>query len=364
MKKKLLLGAAVLSAAALALAACSSGGGAQTPTNSSSAPSTEAPPASDSSSESEAPAATESSEEPAATDEVKDLGHATILNNWFAEAEQGGYWAAQAEGLAKARGVDLEVKQGGPGIQTIPQVTAGEADFGVGNADEIMVAVSNGLPIVAVATGEAQTIQCLAFHESTGIKTFADINGHTVSRVPSPYWDFIKSKYKLDKVDEINIGSPAQLQADPNLVMQCFITAEPYVYEQMGMTDIKYLLVGRDGGYMSDQTMLFTTQKYIDEHPDIVKAVVDASNEGWTKMMEDPTKTKELVMKANPDGDPGQFDYAIKTFKENPDFLGSPYGAISPERFAALKDQLVEIGLLPADFDETKAYTTAYNPTN
>lgn len=359
MKRRLIAVLATFAAGSLVLAACGSSSEApETSTASSQQETSAAESPSSESSESASPETSASSEESSTTEEsVPDLGHATILSNWFAESSQGGYWAAEAEGLAAARGVDLEVKQGGPGIQTIPQVTAGQADFGIGNADEILVAVSNGLPIVAVATGEKQNIQCLAYHESTGIKGFADLNGHTVSRVPSPYWDFIKWKFKLDNVHEINIGSLANFKNDPDLVLQCFIIQEPYEIEQMGLKDVGYLRVGVEGGYKSDQTMLFTTKKLAQEKPELVKAVVQASNEGWAKMMDDPTKTKALIMKTNPDGDPGAFDYSLKVFKENPDILGGPdYGIMSPDRFKELKEQLVDIGLLKADFDETQAY--------
>lgn len=285
---------------------------------------------------------------------------ATILTNWFAQAEQGGYWAAQAEGLAEAQGVELTVNQGGPGIQTIPQVAAGEADFGVANADEVLVAVSNGLPIVAVAAGPAVNLQCMAYHESTGIQGFGDLNGHTVARVPSPYWDYIRDSFELTDVNEINLGDLASFQNDENLVTQCFITSEPFTIEQMGMTDVGYLLVGEDGGYNAYQNLLFTTQQFIDENPDTVQAVVESSIAGWQALLDDPTKTKDLITQTNPDGDPAVFDYTVGLFKDDPKYLGDDIGNLDPARWTELRDQLIQIDLLPADFDETKAYTTEF----
>lgn len=286
---------------------------------------------------------------------------ATILTNWFAQAEQGGYWAAEAEGLAEKHGVDLKVSQGGPGIQTIPQVAAGEADFGVGNADEVLVAIDSGLPIVAVAAGPAKNLQCMAYHESTGIAGFEDLNGHTVARVPSPYWDYIRDSFKLDQVNEINIGDLASFQNDQDMVTQCFMTSEPFIIEKMGMTDVGYLSVADDGGYNAYQNLLFTTQRFIDENPETVQAVVDASVEGWSAMLEDPTATKELIMKTNSDGDPEVFDYTVDLFKTDESLLGGDeVGQMTDERWNELSEQLVGIGLLSEDFDVSKAYTTEF----
>ncbi|MFV0252725.1 MAG: ABC transporter substrate-binding protein [Beutenbergiaceae bacterium] len=290
-----------------------------------------------------------------------DMATATILTNWFAQAEQGGYWAAQAEGLATDRGVELTVNQGGPGIQTIPQVAAGEADFGVGNADEVLVAVESGVPIVAVAAGPARNLQCMAYHEASGISSFTDLNGYTVARVPSPYWDYIRESNDLTDVNEINIADLATFQNDPNMVTQCFITSEPYILEQAGVTDVGFLLVGEDGGYNAYQNLLFTTQSFIDENPDTVQAVVEASMEGWQAMIEDPTATKQLILATNTDGDPGVFDYTVNLFTEDSSYLGDAPGTMTDERWSELGAQLEEIDMLPEGFDVTQAYTLEFS---
>lgn len=292
---------------------------------------------------------------------TKDLGTATILTNWFAQAEQGAYWSAEANGLAKKLGVNLTVQQGGPGIQTIPQVAAGKADFGVANADEILIAASNGVPIVAVMTGFDQNIQCLAYHEGTGINSLADLSGKTVSTSQIPYWPYIEKEFKLKNVTSINIQSIAAFQKDKNMVLQCFLTSEPFTMKDQGLTGIGYFSVAKDGHYNAYQNMLFTSQSFIDKHPDVVQAVVTASEQGWAEMLQDPKSTKDLVIKTNPDTDPKVFDQAVNLMKTDKNLLGPNPGSLSDARFAELHKQLVDIGLLPSSFDYKKAYTTKYS---
>lgn len=292
---------------------------------------------------------------------VKQLGSATILTNWFAQAEQGAYWSAQADGLAKKLGVDLTVQQGGPGIQTIPQVAAGKADFGVGNADEILVAASNGLPIVAVMTGFDQNLQCLAYHKNTGITNLSDLNGKTVSTTQIPYWDYIKKQFNITKAKDINITGLASFRKDQNMVLQCFLTSEPFVIKDMGMKDIGYFSVAKDGGYNAYQNMLFTSTKFMTEHPDVVQAVVNASEQGWASLLENPANTKALITKTNPDTDPKVFDDAVALIKSDPALLGPTPGSMTDARWKELAGQLTEIGLLKSGFDYTKAFTTKYS---
>lgn len=287
---------------------------------------------------------------------------ATLLMNWFAQAEQGGYWAAQAEDLGAADGVDIKVQQGGPGIQTVPQVTAGKAEFGVGNADEIMVAVENGLPIVIVAAGFDENPQCMMFHKSAGVQGFADLNGKMVARVPSPYWDYLKKEYKLDKVEDVNYtGSLADFKRNDALVQQCYITAEPYVAQQQQINDVGYLSVATDGGFNPYGNVLFTTEKMIKQKPDLVRTVVHSVVKGWSDFLESPQATKDLILKVNPDLDAGGFDYAHNAIVKG-GYLGDNIGSMTEDRWKELRDQLAEAGLVPDDFDYKKVYNTDFLP--
>ncbi|MFI0409400.1 ABC transporter substrate-binding protein [Actinomadura sp. 3N508] len=285
-----------------------------------------------------------------------------ILTNWFAQAEQGGYWQAAVDQPAKGAGVTINVKQGGPGIQTIPQVTSGQATFGVGNADEVLVARKNGLPIVAVAAGFDTNLQCMMFHKPAGIKKFEDLNGHMVARTPSPYWDYLKHRFNLNKVEEINnTGSLADYKRQRGFVQQCFVTSEPHVARKEGVKDFAMLSVAKDGGYNPYGNLLYTTERVIKENPELVKQVVAAVVQGWKNFTADPGKAKALIQKTNPDTDPTTFDFGAKTIKEG-GYLGASPGSMTDERWKTLRDQLGSAGVVPKDFDYTKAFTTQYLP--
>lgn len=289
---------------------------------------------------------------------------ATLLMNWFAQADQGGYWAAEAEDLGASDGVTLEVQQGGPGVQTIPQVAAGKATFGVGNADEILVAVENGLPIVVVASGFDTHPQCVMYHKSAGIDGFADLNGKMVARVPSPWWDYLKKKYSLTGVKDVNYtGSLADFKRNKGLVQQCYITNEPYAAKEADIDDVEYLSVAEDGGFNPYGNVLFTTQKVIKENPELVRGVVKAVVKGWSNFVENPEKAKQLVLKTNPDMDPAAFDYAHEVIVKD-DYLGAEIGAMTDDRWKTLRDQLAEAGLVPADMDYKKSFSTEFLTDN
>jgi len=285
----------------------------------------------------------------------------SLLMNWFAQAEQGGYWQAQAADVGKSQGIKFKVLQGGPQIQTIPQVAAGKADFGVAQADELILARAEGVPVVEVFGGMDKYLQCMMFHKSAGIKDFSDISGHQVAVAPSGgFWPWIKGHYKLKNVKEINFtGSLAEFKRNKDLVQQCFATSEPYFANQENIDHAELQVA--DAGYNPYAQGLFTSEKMIKEHPDTVRKVVASVQKAWQQFLQDPSPARQLVLQTNKDMEQAPFDYAWKTLKSG-GYLGSPVGEMTAERWTKLRDQLKEAGVLKKDVDVNSVWTDKFFP--
>lgn len=284
-----------------------------------------------------------------------------VLMNWFAQAEQGGYWQADAEDLGKDDGVDLNVRQGGPQIQTIPQVAAGEAKFGIAQADELLLARAEGVPVVEVFGGMDKYLQCLMFHPDQGIEDWPDLDGHQIAVAPSGgFWPFIRGKYGLDDVKEINFtGDLATFKRNKELVQQCFITSEPYVAKQEGI-DIETMLVA-DSGYNPYSQGLFTTEKVIKEEPELVEAVVKAAQQGWENFLADPTAGNELILETNPDMEQAKLEFAHEELKTG-GYFADPIGSMTAERWQTMADQLREAKVLEQDVAVDEVWTDEFMP--
>lgn len=284
-----------------------------------------------------------------------------LLMNWFAQAEQGGYWQAQAAEIGADEGVEITVDQGGPQIQTIPQVAAGQAEFGVAQADELLLARAEGVPVVEVFGGFDQYLQCMMFHPSAGISDWPDLDGHQIAVAPSGgFWPYLKGEYNLDDVQEVNFtGDLATFARNENLVQQCFITSEPYVAEQEGIPH-ETLLVA-DGGYNPYTNGLFTTEDMIEENPELVRNVVAAVQEGWATYLEDPTAGNELIMEVNGDMEQDKLDFAHDEISSG-GWFADPIGSMTAERWQTLHDQLQETGVLTKEVDPADVWTDEFMP--
>src|SRR5580658_9754018 len=73
-----------------------------------------------------------------------------FLTNWFAEAEHGGFYQAQATGLYEKAGLDVDIQMGGPQVNGVQLLTGGDADIIVSYDIQVLDSVSKGVPAVAI----------------------------------------------------------------------------------------------------------------------------------------------------------------------------------------------------------------------
>src|ERR1700678_3674923 len=160
----------------------------------------------------------------------------TLQTDWYPQPEMGGFYQAQLQGLYKAQGLDVTIAPGGPALVAEQEVATGAAQFGMSSSDLVLVDVSRGVPIVAVAATMQQDPQAVMVHENSPVHTFADLEGHTIAARPGSTWfQYLLKRYNLKNVREIPATySVANFLQDPAYIQQCFVTSEPYFARKAG----------------------------------------------------------------------------------------------------------------------------------
>lgn len=80
-----------------------------------------------------------------------DLEKVVFGTNWYAQAEHGGFYQAQAEGIYDKHGLDVSIEMGGPQVNGTQLLVAGRRNFSMGYPIGDINAVLEGLPVVTVA---------------------------------------------------------------------------------------------------------------------------------------------------------------------------------------------------------------------
>jgi NitT/TauT family transport system substrate-binding protein len=241
----------------------------------------------------------------------------TYMTNWYAQAEHGGFYQAVATGIYKKYGLDVTIKMGGPQVNIMQMLGAGQTDCIMGSSDlQIMVARSNGLPIVTLAASFQKDPQVLIAHED--VKKFEDMKGKTIliaSSARQGYWLWLKSKYGLEDGQTRPYTFNIQpFVADKNTVQQGYLTSEPFAVQKAGVKANTFLFA--DHGWPSYSTTISCLEQTVKDKPKAMAAFVRGTMEGWKSYFADPAPANALIKKDNPNMSDEQLAYSVAKLKE------------------------------------------------
>lgn len=289
--------------------------------------------------------------------------------NWLAQAEHGGFYQAVATGIYARYGLDVEIRMGGPQVNHSQLLIAGRIDFNMGGEGYgALNYVQNQIPVRAVAAIFQKEPRVLIAHPGTGVSDLASLRGRPIlvsNDALQTFWLWLKQTQGFTdaQIRPYNF-SAAPFLADPNMVMQGYLSSEPYAIRKAGVEPVVLLLA--DYGYDTYSTTVETRQALIDRNPDLVRRFVEASILGWQSYLHgDRAAADALIKAANPELTQDQLDYAVEVMNrygivESGDALTLGIGAMTDARWASFFAGTVKAGIYPATLDLHRAYTLQF----
>lgn len=293
----------------------------------------------------------------------------TYTTNWYAQAEHGGFYQALATGLYKNAGLDVTIRMGGPQVNIMQLLAAGQTDCVMGYDVQTMKGWEQGIQAMTVAASFQKDPQVLIGHPGV-VNKMEDLKGKTIlisSAANTTYWPWLKTTYGLsDSQVRPYTFNIQPFIADKNVVQQGYLSSEPYAIEQEAKFKPNVFLLS-DHGWPPYSTTIVCMEKTVRERPQAVAAFVKASMEGWKSYLKgDPSPANALIKKDNPNMTDAKIAHGIKMLNETGMVFGGDaakmgVGVITDERMKKTYDMLVEMKLIdPAKVDLKKTYTTQF----
>jgi NitT/TauT family transport system substrate-binding protein len=289
----------------------------------------------------------------------------TFLTSWFAQAEHGGFYQAKATGLYEKAGLDVTIRMGGPQVNGLQLLLAGETDIMMGYDLQVLKSLEQGLPVITVATSFQFDLQGMMTHPD--VASLAGLKDKTILVATpgrSSWWPWLKAKFKY--TEEQTRPYTFNLQpfiADRNVVQQSYPTSEPFAAKQAGVP-VKFFLFA-DDGYPPYGTTMVTTKPFVDKHPDVVARFVRASLEGWRSYLQNPAPANVLIKTDNPRMSGEQIAFGLEQLKalkvlDGGDAATMGIGVITEARWKATYDLAVSAGLLKPAVDWRAGFTDRF----
>ena len=139
-----------------------------------------------------------------------DLEKVTFRTNWLLQAEHGGWHHADSQGTYEDYGLDVEMAPSG----------------------QILNAVEEGLPVVALAAFYQKDPQIIMTHPGVGNDRLEDLKGKSIllsQDAHQSFWPWLKQKYGYtDEQVRPYTFQMGLFIAEPQVIQQAYVTSETF----------------------------------------------------------------------------------------------------------------------------------------
>jgi len=284
---------------------------------------------------------------------------------WFPNPDHVALYVAQERGFFAEEGLSIEFQV--PTDPNLPPraVATGQADFAVNYAPNVVIARSQGLPIVSVASLIPNTLAGVMFLRDSGIDGPEDLKGKTIGVSVVPLYEVLlqvlagQGGLQLGDWETVFVGFnlvPALLTGKVDAISGAFRNFEPVVAE----------LAGRETGVLPfedygvpryDELVLITSDRLLEEDPELARRFLRAVARGIAFTLERPSEALKLFFQANPDLDD---ELNRRAFRETLPYFGFPWQL--GERWERLAEFMFERGLIGREVQVDELFTNEFLP--
>ena len=284
---------------------------------------------------------------------------------WVHQAQFAGFYVAQERGYYAEENIEVTFIEGGPGIETVEQVVTGQADFGVGAPESILMRCSQGESIVAIAAIYRRNPTVFVALADSGIERPTDFLGRNVA---------------VAGVTEFELQLKAMIERLGLDIHQIQIVPHSYDLTPLYNGEVDSIAVYSTGGVIRARQAgyelnliwpgdygvhvyadtLITTDQLIAENPDLVTRFLRATLRGWREAIEDPeaavASTLKYAKEADAELQAQMMEASLPLIHTGEDQIGW----MRAEVWQGMHDILLEQGLLDEPVDLGKVYTMEF----
>jgi NitT/TauT family transport system substrate-binding protein len=286
----------------------------------------------------------------------------TFGTNWLAQAEHGGFYQAVAEGTYRKHGLDVTIKMGGPQVNGLQLLAAGQIDIFMGFDIQTMKVVEEGLPVVTIgATFQRDPVALIAHPPASSIE---DLKGRPIfigAASNTTFWPWLKARYGFTDDQKRPYSFSVQpFLVDKRSATQGYATSEPYSVEKGGVKPVLFLL--GELGYPPYAQTIVVRRDWLEKNRDTARRFLESTAEGWKSYLANPAPGNALIKRDNPQMEDGLLAFGFAKMKEYGLVTGGDAARLgimtmTDDRWKQTYDFMLAAGMVRPSFDYRKAYS-------
>jgi len=295
----------------------------------------------------------------------------TVQLSWFHGVEYAGFYTAVENGYYAEENIEVVLNAGGPELNPLDEVTNGNAQFGIGSGDGLILAEANGQNFVSVAAIYQENPLAITSLVSDEILKPEDLVGKTVGTYSldlSSYSDLMflafmsRTGLEQDSMDyaliEDFFGANEIKSGKMDAMTGMFATDQQVMTRQAG-DDIN-LMYYKDYGVDVYINTIFVTEEFKQNNSDLIARFVRATLRGYQYAIENPNEVAEFALQYDETLD---LEYQQQVMQASIPFIdtgSASIGFMDENVWNVTQDILLEFDMISAPVDLSTLFTNEF----
>lgn len=239
------------------------------------------------------------------------LDKVTVQLKFVHQSQFAGIYMALEKGYYRDENLDVQLKEGGGGVDLVASVVSGEAQFGIASSDLILAKRTEGVQIKAIAAIYRRSAAIFVSKAGSGIKRPHDMIGKRISVFAENAREYeFQLRAMLSKLN-LDISEMELLPLDYHYkkfiggdtdVTGAYLTGGVLRLKSQGVGELNYIFPSDYGiDFYSDT--IFVNDSLLEQNSDLVLRFLRATLKGWNDAIRDMEKAVDVSMRFSTTGD-------------------------------------------------------------
>ena len=238
-----------------------------------------------------------------------EINKVSLALDWYPNSNHAGIFYAKDKGYFLDGDLDVDVYTPSDPSSILQTVASGRDQFGISYQPDLLLARSEGVPVVAISSIVRTPLNSIMTLKKSGISDPSKLKGKTIGYPGIPLNIGILQSIlegqglTIDDVNLVDVGFdlvPALLSSRVDAVIGAFWSHESILIELEG--EGVNILKFQDWGIPEyHELVLVTSEKYLDENKEIVESFVKSFRKGFEGSIESNSESMESLISAYPE---------------------------------------------------------------
>jgi ABC-type nitrate/sulfonate/bicarbonate transport system substrate-binding protein len=236
----------------------------------------------------------------------------TLMLDWVPNTNHTGIFVAQEKGYFQENGLEVEIIQPGE-VYAEQAVSGGAADFGVSFQEQLTLARADGVPIVSIAAIIQHNTSGFASRADLGIESPSDWEGLRYGSYGNPFEEpTLRVLMECDgghfdqlEIVDTGFADPLALLDEEQIDLAWIFYAWQGTQAELEGIDLDIVMMKDWFDCIPDYytPVFIASEQTIQEHPEVVRAFLDAISRGYTFAIDHPDEAASILLNAAPELD-------------------------------------------------------------